>query len=123
MVAGLNLKVTVHRLSQSTDDASGGAMFTGTVQYQDIAARLAARMPSQQALEQGLEVDRLIDMSIVGRGLTVNERDEVEVTWPIDHPYFGERFRVVGLQVDGRRPAHGHREFTLSRIERGRGQQ
>ena len=123
MVAGLNLKIAIHRLNQSADDASGGAVYTGTIQYQDVAARLSARMPSQQALEQGMEVNRLIDMTIIGRGLTINERDEVEVTWPTDHPYFGERFRIMGLQVDGRRPAYGHHDFTLSRVERGRGQQ
>lgn len=123
MVAGLNLKIDIHRMTNLPDDASGGAVVTGTVVYTDIAARFSARMPSQRSLEQGLEVNRLIDVSIVGRGLTINERDEFQVVWPTTHPYFNERFRVMGLQLDGQRPPFGHNELTVSRIERSRGEQ
>lgn len=123
MVAGLNLKIDIYQINYAEDDASGGAVITGTLAYSDVPARLSARMPSQQSLEAGLEVNRLIDMSIQGNGITLNERDEIEVTWPTTHPYFGERFRNIGLQLDGMRRQYGHHEYTLSRIERSRSQQ
>lgn len=123
MVAGLNLKIDIIRMNQAGDDDVGGAVYSGTVYYNDLAARISARRPSQAALESGLEVDRIFDMVIIGKGLTINERDEVEVKWPLEHPYYGERFRITGFQLDGRRQPYGHRQFTLSRIERSRSRQ
>lgn len=120
---GLNLKVSFIQNDDAGDDSSGGANITGTVVYSNIAARISARRPSQQALEQGLEVDRIFDMVIVGQGLSLNERDEAQVTWPTDSPYFNEQFRIMGIQYDSRRPGYGHTEFTLSRIERSRSEQ
>jgi len=120
---GLNLKVSIIQNSYQGDDESGGAVITGTVAYSNVAARLSARRPSQQSLEQGLEVDRIFDMIIVGQGLSINERDEVRVDLPTDSPYYLEEFRILGIQHDSRRPSRGHTEFTLSRIERSRSEQ
>ena len=123
MVAGLNLKATIHTMSHSADDDIGGALITGTVAYQDVAIRLSASRPTQASLEAGLEVDRVFDAVIVGRGVILNERDEIEITWPIGHPYYLERFRITGFQLDGRRRPFGHTAMTLSRIERSRSRQ
>ncbi len=123
MVAGLNLRVNIIREDYATDDRVGGAIITGSVMCQDVYARISAQRPSQESLEQGLEVNRLFDMILVGKGFTVNERDLVEVVWPIDHPYHQEQFRVMGIQLDGRRRQYGHTQYTLSRIERSRRQQ
>lgn len=120
---GLNIRVTIHRMNPGNDDASGGAMITGTAAYNDIRARISARRPTQQFLEQGLEVNRLFDLIVNTQGLTINERDEVEVTSPASSPYYRERFRVMGMQHDSRHPGIGHTEFTLSRIERSRSRQ
>lgn len=120
---GLNLKVSFIQNTYQGDDASGGAVITGTVAYSNIAARISARRPSQQALEQGLEVDRIFDMIAVGQGFSLNERDKVRVDWPTDSPYYQESFRIMGIQHDSRRPGRGHTEFTLSRIERSRSEQ
>lgn len=123
MVAGLNLRATIWQMNHDIDDEIGGAMITGTMAYQDILMRLTARRPSPVSLEAGLEVDRFFDMVLVGHGLTIHERDEVQVTWPVDHPYYNERFRVIAIQLDGRRRSFGHTQCTLSRIERSRRQQ
>jgi len=120
---GLNLKAQIWQMNQAGDDSVGGSVITGTVAYTDVAVRLSARRPSQASLEAGLEVNRIIDCILVGKGLTINERDEIEVTFPTTHPYFGERLRVTGLQLDSRRRNTGHTELTLSRIERSRSQQ
>ncbi len=110
-------------MNQGTDDVVGGSVITGTIAYQDVRIRLEARRPSQISLEQGLEVNRILDAVLVGRGLTINERDEIQITWPVTHPYFNERFRITGIQVDSMRRNYGHTELTLSRIERSRSQQ
>ena len=123
MVAGLNIKVNVWQMNSDSDDIVGGAMITGTMLYQDVAARLTARRPSQVSLEAGLETDRFFDMVIGCDATGVNERDEIEFVWPLDHPYYAERFRIMGIQLDGRRRPHGHTQMTLSRIERSRSQQ
>ena len=120
---GLNLTVRIHLNNYNADDASGGAVITGTVAYSGIKARISARRPTQNALEQGLEVERLFDMIVNTQSLVINERDEIEVTGPAGHPYIGERMRVVGIQHDSRLPVRGHTEFTLSRIERSRSRQ
>lgn len=121
---GLNIKVTIHHNNYMTDDDIGGAVVTGTVAYPGLSARLSARRPSQAALEAGLEVERLFDMIVNTQGLSlIHERDEVEVTYPANSPYYGERFRILGIQHDSRLPGIGHTEFTLSRIERSRGRQ
>ena len=71
MTAGLNIRVDIWRMTEGTDDAVGGAMITGTVAYQDIYARLTLRRPSQIMLEQGLEVDKIGDLLLQGRNITV----------------------------------------------------
>ncbi len=123
MTAGLNLKVSIIQQNQAADDSVGGSVITGTVVHQDVRIRIEATRPSQIFLEQGLEIDRVLNAVLVGKGLTINERDELQVTWPETHPYFNERFRVTGIQVSSERPVYGHTEFTLSRIERSRTQQ
>lgn len=120
---GLNLTISIHQNNYAADDDVGGAVITGTVAYSGVAARVSARRPTQQALEQGLEVNRLFDCIINGQGVTVRERDEIEVTGPLDSPYYGERMRVLGIQHDSRLPVRGHTELTLSRIERARSRQ
>lgn len=117
---GLNITVSFIQNNYASDDDVGGAVLTGTVAYTGIKGRLSARRPSQQALEAGLEVNRLFDFIVPGQSLSLNERDEMQVTAPAASPYLNERFRIMGIQHDSRRPNRGHTEFTLSRIERSR---
>lgn len=127
MVAGLNVKIAVWRMSTGADDDVGGAQVTGSLAYRDVAARLSPRRPSQAALEQSLEVDRIFDLIVAGYGathaITIYERDEIEVTWPLDHLDYAHRFRVQGIQYPSRRAKYGPLQFTLSRIERSRSSQ
>lgn len=123
MVAGLNVKVKIWRMTPDADDDVGGAQITGTVAYADLAARLTTRRPSQLLLEQGLETDKVFDLAVQGHGLTIYERDEVEVTWPTDHLQYSQRFRILGVQPAGRRQLYGPMQFTLSRIVRSRSRQ
>lgn len=117
---GLNLLVDIWNMNLGTDDASGGAIITGTPIYTDVRARIVSRKPSQQALDQGLEIERLFDMIVNLQPISVNERDEVQIVWPKGNHFINDRFRIQGINYDSRMK---HTEFTLSRIERTRGQQ
>ncbi len=123
MVAGLNINVRVWQMNNAPDDAVGGAMITGTVLFNSVRARLTARRPSQMSLEAGLETDKFFDLVLGCDARGVVERDEIEFIFPLDHPYFAERFRIMGIQLDGRRRPYGNTQMTLSRIERSRRRQ
>lgn len=123
MTAGLNIKIDIWTMGQDDDDVVGGAMITGTLAYQDVAARLTMRRPNQLLLQQGLETIKTADLLIQGRNITINERDEIEVVWPLDHDFYGNRFRIEGIQPSSRRAKHGPKACTVSRIERTRAQQ
>lgn len=123
MTYGLNLRVNVHRMSNDTDDAVGGAVITGSVVYYDQRAAIFARRPSQLSLDQGLETEAVFDLTINLHNITLWERDEIEVTAPAGHPYYGLRFRVTGVQPGRRHYRAAHQHATLNRIRRSRSQQ
>jgi len=123
VVAGLNLQVNVWRMTVDTDDTVGGAMITGTVAYYNLDAAITPHRPSQLLLQQGLETNATYDLTSKLRNITLYERDEVEVVHPVGHPFYGLRFRIMGVQPSRRRPYHGHQHCTLSRIRESRSQQ
>jgi hypothetical protein len=123
MTAGLNIRIDIWTMSQDADDAVGGAVFTGTVSHSNVPARLTLRRPSQLLLQQGLETTKTADLLIQGRNVIINERDEIRVIWPLDHPFLNDRFRIEGVQPSSRRPQFGPKSYTVSRIEEGRKQQ
>lgn len=118
---GLNTEVTFYQWQWVADDPVGGATGTYAAFYANTPARISARRPTQQALEAGLEVVRVLDLITQGQQPLIYEKDQVEVVSPTDSPYYGERFRITGLQHDSRRSGIGHTEWTLERIERSRG--
>lgn len=127
MVAGLHMKVDVIQINYSSDDSVGGAVTTGTTAYSSLPAVLTLRRPSQQSLEQGLETDRIYDFTCAakfyGSQVTINERDEILVTWPTTHALYNLRFRVTGVQVGRSRVRYAPLHCTLSRIVSSRARQ
>lgn len=128
MVAGLHMKVNVIQINYSSDDTIGGAVTTGTTVYSNMPAVLTLRRPSQQSLEQGLETDQIYDFTCSPRfyraQVTINERDEILVTGPIDHILYNLRFRVTGVQAPKSRTRSGAAiHCTLSRIITSRSRQ
>ena len=109
-------------MNTTTDDSVGGAMITGTPVYSNLPVAISSRRPTQASLEQGLEVEAIYDLTARQCNAIIYERDEVEVTCPTNHPYYGLRFRIIGVQ-----PPKWHREgaqhCTLSRIRQSRRQQ
>ena len=123
MVAGLNIRVDIWRMTDNADDSVGGALITGTVVYEAIRAAMSPRRPTQAALEAGLETNAIYDFTAQLRGITLFERDEVEVVLPVDHELAAKRFRIVGVQPSRRHGRQGHQHATLSRIRESRSQQ
>ena len=99
MPAGFNTRVNIWRIDYDSDDVVGGAMITGTVAHSNVIARIEANEQEQLLMQQpGLETVRTFNALIIPGSLDVRERDELEITAPVHHPYYGVRFRIVGVQ-------------------------
>lgn len=122
MTAGLNVRIDVYRITEEDDDEVGGAVITGTILFDTVEARLQALKPSSLLLQQGLEVDSLFRLMAQCSDRPYQEYDEVQVIWPKQHKYFGERFRIIKVQEDALHPfdRRSFAEFTLSKMKYSR---
>lgn len=98
MSAGLNQRVKIWRMVNYSDDEVGGAQVTGTVVYENVLARIDSKHPEQQLLQQGYETIKTFTAILVPGTLDIRERDELEVTQPVDDVEFGWRYRIIGVQ-------------------------
>ena len=96
MTAGFNIKARVWRVCFDDDDVVGGAMVTGTYVYCDVLSRLHERPVDHVFLQQGIETQKTFQMMVKPSSLMIYDRDEVEITWPTGHRFYGKRFRVMG---------------------------
>ncbi len=93
MTAGLNIKSSIWRIDYETDNTVGGAVTTGTVVYENVFTRLQSNPEEQLLLQQGLETERTFKVVVVPGTMDIRERDELQVTAPTDHIYYGQRFK------------------------------
>jgi len=98
MVAGLNARARIWRMTNLADDSVGGAQISGSVIHTNVYTRLEANPEEQLLLQQGLETIRTYNALIQPGTLDIRERDEYEITAPFDHQYYGVRLRIVGVQ-------------------------
>lgn len=98
MVAGSNLNCRIWRMTAQDDDAVGGAQLSGTVVYEHVYARIEANPEDQLLLQQGIETEKTFNALVVPGTADIRERDELEIVAPYYHPYYGVRFRIVGVQ-------------------------
>lgn len=100
----MNLKGRVWRLTaNNNDDSVGGAVPTGTVLYDNIRARIHAEQPTLALLEQGLETPTIFSAQLSYPYLTTGtfdyqHNDQFEVTDPPISPFYGKKFRIIGIQ-------------------------
>jgi hypothetical protein len=123
MVAGMRMRVTVHSISQESDDDVGGAQHTGTASIRSIPAAIQYLRPSQMLIEQGIEVKRMARVMVQPGSLTIVERDELEVVGPAGHEDIGKFFRVESVERTGFSPNDTrarHLMLTCQRLERSR---
>lgn len=116
MPGGMNNRVRIWRIDYDSDDIVGGAMPTGTVAHSNVHARVEANPEDQLLLQQGLETVRTFNALIVPGSLDVRERDELEIYRPVYHPYYGVRFRIVGIQYSSMDKYNPNNYMRLSMI-------
>ena len=94
----MNCKVKIWRYTNQDDDSVGGAVLSGTVQFANMFARLD-EIPSEQLLvQQGLETTKSFTATLVPGTNDIRERDELEVTEPYDHRFYGKKFRIIEVR-------------------------
>jgi hypothetical protein len=120
MTAGQNLRCTVFRYTEGTDDLVGGATVTGTAVYTNIQLRLEEQPVQQLLLQQGLETQKTFEGIVVPGTMIIKERDEIEVTYPIEDVRYGKRFRIINARPSSMntRDPRSYITLTLVRSER-----
>lgn len=116
--AGLNLQLEVIRITDLVDDTIGGASPSGTVVYPQVYGRMKANKPTQAILEQGLSTPTIFTLVVSPGDIDVRFNDQVQVTFPLLSPYYGQRFIVIGIQRSGMTDVRQFQILTLRRIER-----
>jgi hypothetical protein len=101
-------------LADTEDDYVGGALITGTVAYYNVQARLEQEPANLLLNQQGIETVHIYSMTIIPGTLTVYERDEVQIVQPLDHHYYGQRFRVRGVRYSSHNPRDPRNYIMLS---------
>jgi hypothetical protein len=124
-LAGANIRCTIIAINYADDDDVGGAVITGTVAHTNVIGRIESNEDEQLLLQQGLETVRTFNALLVPPTITVRERDELEITAPGHHPYYGVRFRIMGVQypsTDLRNP-NSYIRLSMVRSVRSHGNQ
>ena len=125
MTAGQNTRSRIWRMTQKTDDIVGGAVYSGTAYYPDVLTRFQAMPEEELLLQQGIETERIFSVIVVPALLVIKERDELEVTKPLDHVYYGKRFRIVSVSYSDNNPRdpRGYIMLKMTRVVRSRTEQ
>lgn len=125
MTAGLNCKSSIWRIGYETDNTVGGAVTTGTVVYENVFTRLQSNPEEQLLLQQGLETERTFKVVVVPGTMDIRERDELQITNPTDHIYYGMRFRIRGVTYSNFNPRdpRNYLMLTLTRDVRAHDRQ
>lgn len=118
--AGQNCRGNIWRIGWGADDRVGGAVTTGTLEYQNVYARFQEQPEEQLILQQGLETTKIYKATIVPGTLDIRERDEFEVSQPLDHFYYGLRFRIINARPSdfNKRDPRNYILLTMTRSER-----
>ena len=117
MTAGLNIHVRFWRMTTPVDDEIGGAVPTGTIVYQDIAARIEPMRPDYLLIQQGIETSNLYTCVCRPPNLAIKEYDEAEVVFPLNHNMINKRLLVRNIQDTSLHPSdsRGYLVVTLER--------
>lgn len=117
MTAGMNLRFNIWRIENDDDDSVGGAVITGTILYYNVYGTMSPAKEEQLLLQQGLETYMSYMAMIVPGTLDIRERDEVQVTFPPTHEFYGDRFRVISSRKPSFTDSRSYIMLTLIRRE------
>lgn len=104
-MVGNNLKFTIIRPTNLTDDEIGGANVTGVTIATDVEGRFEEAKATMVLLQQGVSVTSVYRGQC--RPVDMSENDELIVTFPQYHPFYGKRFEVVSVQTPSTNPRDG----------------
>ena len=124
-MAGFNLRLRVWRMANDPDDQVGGSMITGSIVYTGVQAFMQESSGQLMMGQQGLETLSTFGVTLIPGTLTIYERDEIEVTHPTDHYYYGQRFRVISSRHSSHNPRdpRNYLMLTVTRSDRMHRQQ
>lgn len=105
MTAGLNVKINVYSMDNLDDDSIGGAILTGTLVGQSLPCRFEQAKPNYLLMQQGIEISKIWTVVLKPYDTDIIERDEIEIVYPVNHPYYGERFRVKTKEYSSHHPS------------------
>lgn len=97
-MAGFNIRFKVIEEMDQTDNYVGGNVISGSCKYSNVMGRMQQQPVSQVFLEQGLETTKIFNILLIPGTLDIEERDELELTQPKDHQFYGDRFRVMSVR-------------------------
>ena len=95
MVAGLNILASIRKITQSTDDSSGGSIVTGTVVHENVGIRIQQQPEEPLLLQQGAEILKTFTALCTPVTLDIDENYEVEVTAPTTCYLYGKPLKVI----------------------------
>lgn len=95
MVAGLNILGLIRKIDYGTDDSSGGAMLTGTVVHENVWMRIQQKPEELLLLQQGIQTLKTFTALCVPVTLDIDERYELEVTWPANYYLYGTPLMII----------------------------
>jgi len=113
MPAGFNLRLIIWRMSTNADDVVGGAVPTGTPYYTNVLGRMTALPPAESFTIPGIETDKVLFVRVVPGTLVIRENDQMEITYPTVHPFYGQRFRILGVTPSSAHPQCGQASIRL----------
>ena len=116
MVSGLNVCGLIRKISQDTDDDSGGAMITGTVVHERVPARIQQQPEEQLLLQQGAEIRKSFSAIIAPVTLDIDERYEFEITSPTNYYLYGKPLRVVNVRQSDFPPGDSRNYILLTLV-------
>lgn len=104
MAAGFNVDFRIWSMIEQADTYVGGSSLSGTCKYSHIRGRMQQQPITQVFLEQGMETDKVFNILLIPGTLNIEERDELELTMPKDHTFYGDRFRVMSVRPSDHNP-------------------
>lgn len=115
----MNIHGRIWQMHNLTDDEIGGARISGTISKFDLPGRFEEAKPSMLLLQQGLETPRICMFQCTPGVLEVYERDELEIIAPQNHYYYGDHFRIIGVNRSSLHPSDSRSQVILymNRVE------
>jgi hypothetical protein len=123
-IAGSNVIGRIWRISQDTDNSSGGAMITGTVVHERVHLRIQQQPEEMLLLQQGYETPKTWTALCDPVTLDIDERYELEIYLPTNYYLTNKRLRITNHRPADFTPsdARNYVLLTLMRMHKSHAQ-